>query len=135
MSLIGDLFEKPPSLSTGSKYTAMNGVLYLGTGALLLAWPGVTQTLFMDAAFVGREGALIRVIGLTVGVIGWLYLFGGRSGARQIVAASVIDRLVFVPAVLVPLVLAGMFPHLLGTLAILEPSLAIGAWALVGRKT
>jgi len=48
-------------------------------------------------------------------------LFGGRSGARQIVAASVVDRLVFVPAVLVPLALAGVFPHLLVTFAILEP--------------
>jgi hypothetical protein len=133
--LIKDLLEKPPSLSTESSYTAMNGIFYLGTGALLVAWPGVTQTLFMDAAFVGHEGALIRVIGLTVAVIGWLYLFGGRSGARQIVAASVIDRLVFVPAVFLPLVIAGVFPHLLGTLAILEPLLAVGAWALVGRKT
>ena len=41
----------------------------------------------------------MRVIGLTVVVIGWLYVFGGRIGARQIVAASVIDRLIFVPAV------------------------------------
>jgi hypothetical protein len=40
-------------------------------------------------------------MGMTVVVIGWLYLFGGRSGARQIVAASVVDRLVLVPAVLV----------------------------------
>jgi hypothetical protein len=62
-------------------------------------------------------------------------LFGGRSGARQIVAASVIDRLVFVPAVLLPLIIAGVFPHLLGAFAILDPLLAIGAWALVGRNT
>lgn len=48
---------------------------------------------------MGHEGALMRVIGLTIVVIGWLYVFGGRSGARQIVAASVIDRLVFVPLV------------------------------------
>ena len=89
----------------------------------------------MDAPFVGHEGALIRVIGLTLAVIGWLYLFGGRSGARQIVAASVIDRLVFVPAVLVPVAMGGVFPHLLLTLAILDPLLAIGAWALLGRKT
>jgi hypothetical protein len=68
-------------------------------------------------------------------VIGWLYFFGGRSGARQIVAASVVDRLVFVPVVLVPLIIAGVFPHLLGTLAILDPALAIGAWVLHNRKT
>ena len=74
------------------------------------------------------------MIGLTVVVIGWLYVFGGRSGARQIVAASVIDRLVFVPLVLIPLAIAGVFPHLLVTFAVLDASLAIGAWALLGRK-
>jgi uncharacterized membrane protein len=113
----------------------MNGVVYLGAGALLLAWPGATQTLFLEPAFVGNEEGLIRMIGMTVAVIGWLYLFGGRSGSRQFVAASVVDRLVFVPAVLVPLAMAGVFPHLLVTFAILDPSLAIGAWRLFGRKT
>jgi hypothetical protein len=135
MSLIKDLLEKPPNLSTASKYTVMNGFLYLGTGALFIVWLGVVQTLFMDALFVGHEGALFRVVGLLLVVVGWLYLFGGRTGARQPVAASVIDRLVFVPAVLLPLAIAGVFPHLLVALAILDPSLAIGAWILLGRKT
>ncbi len=66
MSLVNDLLEKAPHLSIASKYTAMNGLLYLATGALVMAWPGATQTLFRDAAFVGHEGALIRVVGLTV---------------------------------------------------------------------
>jgi hypothetical protein len=101
-SLAYDLLEKPTNLPTASNYTALNGVIYLGIGVLLIVWPGVTQTIFMDADFVGLEGALIRVIGLTLVVIGWLYFFGGRSGAPQIVAASVVDRLVFVPVVLVP---------------------------------
>jgi len=135
MALIKDLLDKPPTLSTASKYTMMNGVVYLGAGALLLAWPGATQTLFLEPAFVGNEEGLIRMIGMTVAVIGWLYLFGGRSGSRQFVAASVVDRLVFVPAVLVPLAIAGVFPHLLVTFAILDPSLAIGAWSLFGRNT
>jgi hypothetical protein len=135
MSLIKDLLDKPTSLSTASRYTVLNGFVYLAAGALLVVWPGATQTLFRDPAFVGHEGALIRVIGLTVVVIGWLYLFGGRSGARQVVAASVIDRLVFIPAVLVPLAMSGVFPHLLTTFAILDPTLGIGAWMLLGRKT
>src|ERR1700693_1032342 len=113
MSLIRDLLERPPAWTRASKYTAMNGVVYLGVGALLVVWPGATQTLFMDPAFVGHEEALMRVIDLTIVVIGWLYLFGGRSGARQFGAASVIDRLVFVPVVLVPLATAGVFRHLL----------------------
>ena len=90
------LLEKPPALTTASKYTLLNGVIYLVVGTLLIVWPGITQTLFMDRAFVGHEEGLMRAIGLTVVVIGWLYVFGGRSGARQIVAASIVDRLVFV---------------------------------------
>jgi hypothetical protein len=135
MPLIKELLARPPNLSTTSKYTVINGVIYLAVGVLLIAWPGATQTLFMDRAFVGDEQGLIRAIGLTVVVIGWLYLFGGRSGARQIVAASVVDRLVFVPVVLLPLAIAGVFPHLLLTFAVLDPALAIGAWVLFGRKT
>jgi len=135
MSFMTDLLEKPGNLSTASKYTVGNGLLYLGTGALFIAWPEVVQTIFMDAAFVGHEAALFRVIGLTLAVIGWLYVFGGRSGARSAVAASVIDRFLFVPVVLIPLVIAGVFPHVLVTLAILDPSLAIGAWVLLGRKS
>jgi len=76
----------------------------------------------------------MRVIGLTVVVIGWLYLFGGRSGARQIVAASVIDRLIFVPAVLIPVAMAGVFPHLLLTFAGFDALLAMGAWLLFARR-
>ena len=134
MALIQALLETPASSTTASNYTAMNGFIYLLVGFLLIVWPGVTQTLFRDPTFVGHEEGLIRVIGLTVVVIGWLYVFGGRSGARQIVAASVIDRLVFVPLVLIPLAIAGVFPHLLVSFAVLDASLAIGAWALLGRK-
>lgn len=134
MSLIGALLEKPANLSTASRYTAMNGLIYLMTGVLFIVWPGSIQTLFRDADFVGHEEGLIRVIGLTVTIIGWMYLFGGRSGARQAVAASVVDRLVFVPVVLIPLALAGVFPHMLLTLAILDPLLAIGAWVLLRKN-
>jgi hypothetical protein len=135
MPLIKELLARPPNLPTMSKYTAISGVIYLAAGALLVAWPGATQALFMDRAFVEDEQGLIRVIGLTVAVIGWFYLFGGRSGARQIVAASVVNRLTFVPAVLLPLALSGVFPHLLVTFALLDPALAIGAWLLFDRKT
>ncbi|MFE1599742.1 hypothetical protein [Methylobacterium sp. ID0610] len=135
MALIRALLATQRSLSAASRYTAMNGVIYLAAGALLMACPGATQAVFRERAFVGDEQGLIRVVGMTVAVIGWLYLFGGRSGARQIVAASVVDRLVLVPAVLVPLAAAGVFPHLLVTFAVLDPALALGAWILFGRNT
>jgi hypothetical protein len=122
MSLIKDLTERPADLAVTSKYTVVNGVMYLGMGALLLVWPGMVQTIFRDAAFVGNEAALIRIIGLTVIVIGWLYLFGGLSGSRSFAAAGVLDRVV-------------LMPHFLLTLAVLDPALGIGAWLLLGRTT
>jgi hypothetical protein len=133
-NLINDFREGTTNSSTASKYTAINGLIYLAGGMLLIVWPGLTQTLFMDAAFVGHEQGLVRVIGLTVVVIGWLYVFGGRSGARQFVAASVVDRLIFIPVVLVPLAISGVFPHLLLSFAFLDLALGIGAWVLSSRK-
>jgi hypothetical protein len=129
MSLIEDLLERPFDQAITSKYTAMNGLVYLGAGTLVLIWPGIVQTIFRDAAFVGNEAALIRVVGMAVMVIGWLYLFGGLSGGRRIVAASVLDRVV-----LVPLAIAGVFPHFLLAFAVLDPTLGIGAWLLLSRS-
>jgi hypothetical protein len=78
------------------------------------------------------------VLGMTVAVIGWLYLLGGLSGGCQVMAATVVDRMLFVPTeltptVLVPNVLAGVFPHVLMTFAILDPLSALGAWLLLRR--
>ena len=133
MSLIKELLEKPATLSATSKYAVLNGVIYLAAGGLMVVWPGATQTLFRDRAFVGDEQGLIRVIGLTFIVIGWLYVFGGRTGGRQFGAASVVDRLVFVPVVLLPIARAGVFPHLLVAFTILDMTLAVGAWVLLRR--
>lgn len=133
MSLIQELLATPSNVLTTSKYTIMNGVIYLAAGALLVAWPGATQMLFRDRDFLGDEQGLIRAMGMAVAVIGWLYLFGGRSGAQQIVAATVVNRLTFVPAVLLPLAASGVFPHLLVTFAILDAALAVGAWAITTR--
>ena len=44
MSLIKDLLEHPGDLPITSKYAMMNGVIYLGVGALALIWPGMVQT-------------------------------------------------------------------------------------------
>lgn len=132
MSLIIDaLADKAAHLPAASRYTAFNGLVYLALGFGLILWPGVVQMLLRDRPFVGDEQGLMRAIGLTIAVIGWLYLFGGRSGARQAVAASVVDRLIFVPPVALSLAFAGVFPHLFVAVAILDVSLAVGAWALL----
>lgn len=134
MSLFADLVDSPPTLATSSKFTVLSGVLYLAAGALLMIWPGAVQTLFLDPDFVGREAALVRLLGMTLVIIGWFYWFGGRSGGRQVVAASVLDRIVLVPLVLVPTAMAGVFPHLLLTFAVLDPVLGLGAWYLLARE-
>jgi hypothetical protein len=71
---------------------------------------------------------------MAVAIIGWFYLFGGRSGGRQVVAASVLDRIILVPLVLIPLALAGVFPRLLLTFAVLDPLLGLVAWYLLARE-
>jgi len=134
MSLIADLKESPENLALSSKYTSLNGIIYLAFGTLLMIWPGAVQTLLLDRNYVGNEAALVRVLGMAVAVIGWLYFFGGRSGGRQVVAASVLDRIILVPLVLVPTALAGVFPHTLATFAILDPVLALVAWWLLSRE-
>ena len=134
MSLMKDLLERPFDQAPASKYTAMNGFIYLGIGATFVVWPGVVQTVLRDAAFVGNEAALFRVVGMALMVIGWLYLFGGLSGGRRIVAASILDRWLLVPVVLVPLAIAGVFPHTLLAMAVLDPTLALGAWLLLRRS-
>ncbi|MEM9819301.1 MAG: hypothetical protein AAF827_23270 [Cyanobacteria bacterium P01_D01_bin.6] len=134
MSLFTDLMDSPLNLAASAKFTALNGIIYLSVGILLMSWPKAVQTLLLDSEFVGREAALIRVVGMAVAIIGWFYFFGGRSGSRQIVAASVLNRIVLVPLVLVPLAMAGVFPHLLLMFAILDPVLGFVAWYLLHQE-
>ena len=133
MSLLTDLAQVPEHLPTASRFTAWCGIFYAGNGLLLLVWPGVVQTVFRDPEFAGREQALVRVIAMLLAVVGWLYLFGGRTGGRQFVASTVLDRLVLVPLVLIPTALAGVFPNVMLTFAVLDPVLALVAWRLLSR--
>jgi hypothetical protein len=134
MSPLETILERPANLTTPSKYTAIGGIIYLAGGAILIVWPGAAQTIFMGRAFVGDESGLMRVIGMSVAIIGWFYLIGGRSGVRQFVAASVFDRLILVPIVLIPLAIAGVFPYLFLAFTLLDIALAIDGWVLFGRE-
>src|SRR5271167_1900015 len=133
MSFSSDLLEMPPRLSRASRWTAMNGYIYLSLGVLFIVWPGAVQTLFRDEPFAGHEGAMFRLLGMTIAVIGWLYLFGGRSGGRQIVPASVLDRWILVPMVGIPAAVSGVFPHAVLAFVLLDASLALGAFILRGK--
>ena len=134
MSLIESLLDSPAGLPLSSKFTTLTGKAYLCAGSLVLVWPGVVQTLLFESEFAGREAGLMRVLGMTVAVIGWFYIFGGRTGGRQFVAATVLDRVVIVPLVLIPLAIAGVFPMLLGFFAILDPILGGIAWYLLAKE-
>jgi hypothetical protein len=133
MLLIDTLVQKP-KLTTAGKYHVLNGVIYLAAGVGLILWPGLVQVLFRDPPFTGHESGLFRALGLTTVVIGWHYYFGGRTGGEQVVAAGVIDRLIYVPLVLLPLAFAGVFPHTLIAFTILDVGLAIGAWTLLHEE-
>lgn len=133
MSLLADLLEAPSNLSTASKFTSACGVFYMASGLMLLVWPGAVQVLFLDPPFEAREEALTRVLGMVLTIVGWLYIFGGRSGGRQFVASTVLDRLVLVPLVLIPTAAAGVFPHIMLTFAVLDPALALVTWRLLAR--
>ena len=73
MSFISDLSEKPASLSAASKYTVMNGYIYLGLGGLLIVWPGAVQALAWQedgppvlwlANLTGQEQS-VEIVGFT----------------------------------------------------------------------
>lgn len=132
VSLIADLLATPYKLPDASKYTVANGVLYMICGVTFLT-PGAVQAIFAEASFAGHDEATVRIVGLLIGTIGWLAVFGGLTGQRRFVAATVICRILFVPAVVVPLAMAGIFPRLLYTFAVLDPALAIGAWIYLSR--
>ncbi len=134
MSILEALKESPAPLSKASTFTWMCGLFYMAAGALTLLWPGAAQALLRDPDFVGHEAALLRLLGMLLVVVGWLYLFGGRSGGRQFVAATVVDRIVLVPVVLVPTAMAGVLPHTLLIFAVVDPLLGLVGWLLLSRS-
>jgi hypothetical protein len=133
MFLIDTLMKKP-SLTPASKFQALNGIIYFVTGLGLILWPGLVQVLLRDPPFTGHESALFRALGLTTAMIGWHYYFGGRTGGKQVVAASLIERLLYVPIVLLPLAFSGAFPHTFIAFTALDAGLAICAWMLLRNE-
>jgi hypothetical protein len=133
MSLIEDLLERPFDQAITSKYTAERPNLF-GHGNLgsYLARNGADH--LQGCSVCWKRGSTHPRDGYDRDGHGWLYLFGGLSGGRRIVAASVLDRVVLVPLVLVPLAITGVFPHFLLAFAVLDPTLGIGAWLLLSRS-
>ena len=133
MGLIETLTRRTGDTTPIARFTLGCGIFYLAFGLGLVGWPAQLQVVLHERAFVGDEASLIRALGMAVAIIGWFYVFAARSGARPVFAASVVDRLL-VPLLLGPLALSGVFPLTLGTFAVLDPALALIAWALLRRE-
>ena len=128
------LFSRPPPHTSLTSYTAWNGVLYMGMGALFYSWPGSVQVVLRAAPLQAGEPGLGRALGMTVALIGYFYFFGARTGQDRFGVATILDRLL-VPVLLVPLVVSGELSPQLGLpFAVLDPVLAIGAWIIFSRS-
>ena len=118
-------------LSPLARYTQANGFLYLALGLSIYAWPGALG-LLGAGPLEGQEPALFRIIGFAIAIIGWFYVFGGRTNRDSFGLATFLDR------ILVPLfvVLTGQVdPMLVLPVAILDPILGIGAFVIWKRQS
>jgi hypothetical protein len=130
------LWSQPPGPhSRLSRYIIANGLLYMaiGAGMYLLPTAVLVRAFFLSPLSPLEEG-LLRAIGMVVTVVGWFYVMGGRTRAHSFCLATVVDRLL-IPAFLVPLWLMGLGPPgLVFPFAILDPLLALGAYAIWRRE-
>lgn len=123
------LWQQPPGPhSRLSRYVVANGFLYLAIGAGLYLLPAaVLARLFFVGRLAGYEEGLARAVGVTVAIIGWFYVMGGRTRAASFGLATVVDRLLL-PLLLLPLWLLGLAaPGMILPFAVLDPLLALGA--------
>jgi len=129
------MFSTPDEpLTPLARYTQANGFLYLALGLLIYAWPG-GMALVGAGAFEGQESGLFRIVGFAIAVIGWFYVFGGRTNRDSFGLATFGDR-ILVPVFVLPLVFAGQVdPVLMLPVAVLDPILGIGAFVIWKRQS
>jgi hypothetical protein len=129
LTFLDALRETPATApSRLSQYTVWNGYAYLAMGALFYAAPAVLLLVPGFPPFAGHDEGLIRALGLTVAIIGWFYVFGGRSQSTAFGLSTVVDRLLL-PLFLAPLIVTEAIPVPLGAaFAVLDPVLGFGAW-------
>ena len=126
------LLAAPPATPL-ARYTQANGVLYAVMGLTLFAFPTIFVTLGADDFEAGEEG-LVRALAFVLVVIGWFYVMGGRTAADSFGLATVVDRVLVVPAFLVPLALTDTVdPWIVLPIVILDPLLGLGALAIWQR--
>lgn len=129
------MLETPTgSPSALSRYTFWNGAMYVVVGAALYLAPDMVRRLLLMMPFSGHEEGYLRLLGVTVAIIGWFYVFGARTRADSFALATVADRIA-VPALLLPLYLTGQVPAgPIFAFALLDPLLALGAYLIWRRQ-
>ncbi|MEC7984308.1 MAG: hypothetical protein VX278_04040 [Myxococcota bacterium] len=120
--------HKPNSAKTRLiVFTELCGYAYGFIGATFFFLPHLQVQMGMLPPYQGQEEGMVRLLGLTLGIIGYFYVFGARTHARSFCLSTVVDRL------LVPFLLAFVFLvsdvalMLILPLAVLDPLLAITA--------
>ena len=133
MTFLQALLARPAHLTPLSRYTIANGAFYLAFGLTLYAWPQAAN-LLGAAPYAADQDGLVRLVGFCVALIGWFYVFGGRGNTDAFGLSTVADRLL-VPLFVLPLGLTGAVDlGLVLPLAILDPLLGLGAYAIWRRQ-
>jgi hypothetical protein len=133
-TFIETLKDRPPELSPLARYITYNGIFYMIAGAGMFFAPKAMLELQFQTELHGYEVGLSNAVGMTLLVIGWFYVMGGRTGRASFALATIVDRAI-VPFMLVSLWLRGLAPPLMVLpFAVLDPLLAIGAYVLWQRE-
>lgn len=113
MSFTSDLVPvRSQPMSNLERYMVGTGALYLGLGLGMVCTAPQLLLLVSHVDELGwTDVGLARVLGLSVAIIGMLYIVGGRTGGTAFALSTVVERLVVV-AVLTGLWSVGELPGL-----------------------
>ena len=87
------LFQPEAEKSLLVRFTEVCGYMYILIGLLFLFVPGSLVIIGLTPAFQGQEEGLVRIIGITVSIIGYFYIFGARTHSRAFGLSTILDRL------------------------------------------
>ena len=88
------LMARPTTRTTRlSRYTEACGFSYCALGAVIFLWPDSIVLAGLSIPFQGQEQGLMRVIGCVLMLIGYFYVFGGRTQQNSFGLCTVVDRL------------------------------------------
>lgn len=113
-----------------TKFTEGCGFLYLFIGAAYFFFPSLQVQLGMIPAYQGQEEALLRFVGMSLGLIGYLYIFGARTNVKSFGLSTIVDRLLVPFLILFVFSVSEINLVLVLPLAILDPTLAVVAYIL-----